>query len=99
MDLSQHLELLTVLLFAIAFVFGSFCFFKSLYFFVKALSNTAEGAFQKTQTSFNFLNVLWVPGCLNTQGQLYRRIALRNIVIAVAWILLFLTAAQFVDGA
>ncbi|AZZ97853.1 hypothetical protein [Pseudoalteromonas sp. R3] len=99
MDLSQLLELITVLLFPIAFVFSSFCFFKSLYFFVKALLNTVEGAFHKTHTSFNFLNVLWVPGCLNERGKLYRRIALRNIIIALAWMLLFLAAAHSVDSA
>ena len=71
---------------------------RGIYFLVKAFQNTVDGAFNKTQTSFNRLNVLWVANCLNDNGKIYRKKALRNIAIFIAWCLLFLMVIQMIGA-
>lgn len=96
--MSQIIDLLSIIIFPIAFVIGSVCLFRAIYFLVKALQNTVDGAFYKTNTSFNRLNVLWVADCLNENGKLYRQKALKNITIFIAWCLLFLVVIQIVGA-
>jgi len=96
--LSQIIVLLPIIIFPIAFVIGSVCLFRAIYFLVKALQNTVDGAFNKTNTSFNHLNVLWVADCLNENGKIYRQKALKNIAVFIAWCLLFLITIQMVGA-
>ncbi len=74
------------------------CLFRAIYFLVKALQNTVDDAFNKTNTSFNHLNVLWVADCLNENGKIYRQKALKNIAIFIASCLLFLLIIQLVGA-
>ena len=74
------------------------CLSRSIYFLVKALQNTNVGALNKTNTSFNRLNVLWVADCLNENGIIYRQKALKNIAVFIAWCLLFLITIQIVGA-
>jgi hypothetical protein len=96
--MSQIIVLLPIIIFPVAFVIGGVCLFRAIYFLVKALQNTVDGAFNKTYTSFNRLNVLWVADCLNENGKIYRYKAFKNIAIFIAWCLLFLITIQMVGA-
>jgi len=93
---SQVLELLPIIIFPLAFVIGGLSLFRGIYFLVKALQNTNCGAFNKTETQFNRLNVLWVVNCLNENGKVYRSKGIKNIATFIAWCLLFVLIIQVV---
>ena len=97
-NMQQVTILLPIIIFPIAFVIGSVCLFRAIYFLVKALQNTVDGALNKTYTSFNRLNVLWVADCLNDSGKIYRHKAFKNVAVFITCCLLFLTTIQLVGA-
>jgi hypothetical protein len=85
----------TSIFFAITIIFIGIAFFKSMYFFYKALSNTNKDVAKNNYfTSFNFTNALWVPNGLTSKGREYRAKAIKNLGIFIILIAANLTLAN-----
>lgn len=71
---------LSTVVFAVVLVVGGLCFFKGVYYFIKALANrNTEVTRSNYFTSFNFTNALWVSDALTPKGKQYRAKAIKNI--------------------